>query len=54
VEDKEDGIPRSSNKARRDQDREKKGKGNVRLADSSRSQKYTEVLEISQLLSTIH
>ena len=35
MEDKKDRIPRSSNKARRDQDREKKGKGSVRLADSS-------------------
>ena len=54
MEDKEDGIPRSSNKARRDQDREKKDKGSVRLADFPKSQKYTEVLEISQLSSTIY
>jgi len=47
VKDKEDGIPRSSNKARRNQDREKKDKESIRLANSSRSQKYTEVLEIS-------
>jgi len=54
VKDKEDGISKSSNKAKRDQNRERKDKGSVRLADSSKSQKYTEVLRIGQLLSIIH
>jgi len=47
-------FPRSSNKTRKDQDGEIKGEGSVKLANFLRSQKYTEVLQISQLLLTIH
>lgn len=52
--DKGDRIPRGSNRAKRNQNRKRKDKRSIRLADSPKSQKYTEVLKIGQLLSIIH
>ena len=48
------GVSRNSNRTGGDKDREREGKGSIRLADAQVCQRYTEVFEIGELLLLIH